>query len=307
MSEPDLNGLRVFARVADLGSFSAAARSLQSPVSTISRKVAELEERLGVLLIKRTTRKLSLSEEGRRLFDSSAGHLQALAEAEAKLTCAGTSAKGALRVSAPVAFGRGEFIDFVSLFARTHPEIRLDLSITNEFVDLVRSGVDVAIRFGELEDASVIVRRLGVSRRVLVASPAYLKQRRKPRTVPELTQHDCVLFAKTESAEWLLQRGKRRAKVSVRGALSANNFETVTEFAVRGHGIALVPAPYSLTGLANGSLVRVLPEWSSAAIPVHAVYLARKFVPRRLQTFLSALTSWENFTWRKEPASASSR
>ncbi|HTU58295.1 MAG TPA: substrate binding domain-containing protein, partial [Polyangiales bacterium] len=191
-------------------------------------------------------------------------------------------------------------IDFISRFARSHPEIRLDLSITNEFVDLVRSGVDVAIRMGELEDASVIVRRLGVSRRMLVAAPSYLKQRRKPRTVPELAQHDCVLFAKTETADWQLYRGKRRAKVRVRGSLSANNFDTVVELALRGHGVALVPSAYALAGLADGTLTRILPEWSSGPIPVHAVYLARKFVPRRLQTFLSELTRWENFAWRKE-------
>ena len=158
---PDLNDIQTFARVAKLGSFSAAARSLQLPVSTVSRKVATLEARLGLSLMKRTTRKLSLTEHGARLYEACAPHLEGLEEAQAGLTQARSHLEGPLHVSAPQALGRGEFTAFVSGFSTRHPRIGVNLVITNQFVDLVTSHIDVAIRFGELADSSVIARRLG--------------------------------------------------------------------------------------------------------------------------------------------------
>jgi DNA-binding transcriptional LysR family regulator len=295
----DLNQLSIFVRVAQLGSFSGAARSLGVPVSTVSRKVSELEGRLGVNLIKRTTRKLNLSEQGLRFYESCAPLLQGLEEAESALTNARTELEGVLRVTAPVALGRGEFLDFVSGFSNRYPRLRIELTITNQFVDLVATQVDVAIRFGELADSSVIARRLGASRRMLAASPEYLKRRRPPRSPRELSQHDCVVFrGETEGADWSLYAGRQRARVRVVGRVSANNFESVNDLAIRGHGVALLPEPYLIAGSAAGSLRRVLPRWTSAPIPVHAVYLGRKFLPAKLQTFLGELARFENSTWR---------
>jgi DNA-binding transcriptional LysR family regulator len=298
----DLNQLSIFVRVAQLGSFSAAAKSLGMPISTVSRKVSELETRLGVNLIKRTTRKLNLSEQGLRFYESCGPHLQGLDEAEAGLTNARAELEGVLRVTAPVALGRGEFLDFISGFSKKYPKLRIDLTITNQFVDLVATRVDVAIRFGKLADSSVIARRLGLSQRMLAASPEYLKRRGAPRSPRELSEHDCVVFrGETEGEEWSLQRGRRRARVRVTGSVSANNFESVNELAVRGHGVALLPEPYLLAGSAAGSLKRLLPRWTSAPIPVHAVYLERRFLPAKLHTFVSELASFDNSTWRAEP------
>jgi DNA-binding transcriptional LysR family regulator len=297
----DLNEISIFVRVAQLGSFSAAARSLGAPVSTVSRKVAELESRLGVQLIKRTTRKLNLSEFGLRFYENCAPPLQALDDAEAGLAEQRVRLQGVLHVTAPVALGTGEFIAFVSSFLLEHPDLKVDLVITNQFVDLIATQVDVAIRFGELSDSGVIAKRLGVSRRVLVASPSYLKKRGTPRSPAELSSHECVLFlGKTGGTEWNLQHGKLRARVGVKGHVSANNFESASQFAVRGHGVALIPEHYAVAGAAAGVLERVLPRWTSAPIPVHAVFLNRKFVPAKLQSFLSALSSWKNSTWRKD-------
>jgi DNA-binding transcriptional LysR family regulator len=297
----DLNELSLFVRVAELGSFSAAARSRKVPVSTVSRKVAELERRLGVNLIKRTTRKLSLSAEGRAFLENCAPHLQALEDAEAGLRQAHVDVQGVLRISAPVALGRGEFLDFVSGFAARHPRLQLELAITNQFVDLVSTHIDVAIRFGELADSSIVRRRLGVSRRLLVASPEYVKRRGTPRTPEELARHDCVLFlGESAGQHYTLHDTRRRVRVRARGMVSANNLETVNELAVRGHGVALLPEPYAIAGAALGQLTRVLPRWTSAPIPVHAVYLGRKFVPVSVQRFLAELSTWKNSTWRKD-------
>jgi DNA-binding transcriptional LysR family regulator len=295
----DLNELQVFTRVVQLGSFSAAARALVLPVSTVSRKVAQFETRLGLSLLKRTTRKLSLTEHGQRLFDSCAPHLQGLEDAQAGLAQARTHLEGLLHVSAPLALGRGEFIDFISGFLTRNRKIKLNLIITNQFVDLITSQVDIAIRFGELDDSSVVARQLGLSHRVLVAAPGYLKQRGTPKNPQELQAHDCVLFLrKSEELEWLLQNARQRARIRVSGPISGNNFETVNEFALRGHGIALLPEAYAIAGTAAGALKRVLPQWRSPPIPVHAVYVNRKFVPAKLKTFLGELAAWKNSNWR---------
>ena len=299
----DLNELSVFVRVAQHGSFSAAARSLGMPVSTVSRRVSDLEERLGVSLIKRTTRKLSLSEHGLRFYEGCAPHLEGLEAAEAGVTDSRTEIEGLLRVTAPVALGRGEFVDFVSGFLSRHPKMKIDLAITNLYVDLVTSQVDVAIRFGDLADSGAVARRLGVSRRVLVAAPEYLKRRGVPRAPEDLTSHDCVLFlGKTEGAEWILRKDRRQMRIQISGRVTANNLELVNEFTLRGHGVALLPEPYAVERASNGTLRRILPQWTSAPIPVHAVFLNRKFVPAKLQTFLTELAAWENSTWHKEHA-----
>jgi DNA-binding transcriptional LysR family regulator len=269
------------------------------PVSTVSRKVAELERRLGLNLMKRTTRKLSLTEHGARLYETCAPHLQGLSEAQAGLSQSRAHLEGLLHVSAPQALGRGEFVDFISGFLSRNPKIKINLVVTNQLVDLVSSHIDIAIRFGQLADSSVVARKLGVSHRVLVAAPQYLKKHVPPRTPQELRQHDCVLFLrKTEEVDWQLQDGRHRAQVRVAGPVSGNNFETVNEFALRGHGIALLPEAYAAAGAADGSLKRVLPQWRSPPIPVHAVYVNRKFVPAKLKTFLADLAAWKNSNWR---------
>lgn len=300
----DFNEISLFVRVAQLGSFSAAARASGVPLSTVSRKIADLEARLGVTLIKRTTRKLNLSEHGLRFYEGSAPHLQAIEQAEAGLSSASQRLQGVLRVTAPASLGRGELIDFVSRFSFEHPELQVSLTISNQFVDLVATQVDVAIRFGKLSDSSVIAKRLGVNLRVPMASPSYLKRRGTPRTPADLAQHDCVLFpAQPGGVEWLLRRGRRRARVRVNGALSANNLDTVHELALRGHGIAMLPESYATPAgapSAPSALQRILSPWFSEPIPVHAVYLDRKFVPAKLQIFLNELTNFKTSLWRKE-------
>jgi DNA-binding transcriptional LysR family regulator len=296
---PDLNEISIFVRVAQLGSFSGAARALGMPVSSVSRKVAELEARLGSNLIKRTTRKLNLSEQGLGFFERCAPLLQGLEEAEAGLTEMRVEPEGVLHVTAPVALGRGEFLDFIASFLSRNPKLRIELAVTNQYLDFVATQVDVAIRFGELADSGVIAKRLGSSQRVLVAAPAYLKERGRPRLPHDLSRHDCVLFSsKAEGSEWKLQSHRRRARIRVAGRVTANNLESVNELAVRGLGVALLPEPYLLAGSAAGQLERVLPAWTSAPIPVHAVYLDRKFAPAKVQAFLAALVGWKNSTWR---------
>ena len=172
----DLNEIMVFSRVAQAGSFSKAANLLGMPVSTVSRKVSDLEQRLGMTLITRTTRKLSLTRAGAEYFQRCSDILQGLDEAEAALTQSQARPEGLIRVTVPVGMGTGRFTDFISGFMRKYDRIQVDLYVTNQYVDLTAENVDVGIRFGVLEDSALIARKLGHSSRLMVASPGYVKK-----------------------------------------------------------------------------------------------------------------------------------
>jgi len=176
----DLNEIAVFVSVAQLGSFTGAARALSMPVSTVSRRIADLEQQLGVTLIQRTTRKLTLTAQGRDYLDQCSEPLAHLYDAERVLTHSQRQPEGILRISVPVILGDPVFLGFLSDFLRNHPRIRLDLFITNQMLDLVAESIDVALRIGELKSSSIVARKLGTTVRYVVAAPAYLAGRARP-------------------------------------------------------------------------------------------------------------------------------
>jgi len=294
----DLNDIAVFVRVAQLESFSRAAHALGMPVSTVSRKVSALEERLGVTLLQRTTRKLSLTAQGRAYFDQCSEPLSHLYDAERVITQTQKKPEGLLRISGPVMLEQEPFYAFLSAFLKDYPQIHVDLYFTNAFLDLIAENVDVAIRFGELRDSSLIAQRVGRSVRQLVVSAEYARTQPLPSKPDELSQHPCVLInARNNESEWHLVNGRKSVKVHVTGPVAARDFHVVSAFALRGHGIALLPSSYCDPRIASGELVRVLPEWSSPEIFVHAVYPTRRFMPSRLRAFLDALRAWQGPLW----------
>ncbi|MBB3353087.1 LysR family transcriptional regulator [Rhizobium sp. L9] len=294
----DLNDIAVFVKVAQYGSFSRAAYSLGMPVSTVSRKVTSLEEQLGVTLLQRTTRKLSLTAQGRAYYDRCSEPLAHLMDAEQALTETQRKPEGLLKISVPVIFGQDVFYEFISSFLRTYPDIQIDLFVTNLFLDLVAENVDLAIRFGELKDSSIVAQRLGRSVRYLVATPDYLEGRALPLKPEDLKDHRCVLLnGRNGEADWHLVSGRKSAHVRVSGPVSSRDFEAVSAFTYRGHGIGLLPSTYCDEGINRGELIRLLPDWSSPEIFVHAVYPTRRFLPLRLQVFLEALKAWKNPLW----------
>jgi DNA-binding transcriptional LysR family regulator len=295
---PDLNDIAVFVKVAQLGSFSRAAHALGMPVSTVSRKVTSLEDQLGVTLMQRTTRKLNLTAQGRAYYNQCSEPLSQLSDAESALTRTQKKPEGLLRVSAPVLFGQEPFYEFLSLFLKKYPGIQVDLFITNLFVDLIADNVDVAIRFGELRDSTIIAKRIGRSVRYLVASPAYLKGRAHPAKPEDLTKHQCVMLnGRNNEAEWHLVSGRRSVKVDVSGPLSSRDFQSVSAFIYKGHGIGFLPASYCEEQITRRELIRILPEWSSPEIIIHAVYPTRRFIPSKLQVFLDELKVWKSPLW----------
>ena len=212
----DLNDVVIFARVAQFESFSRAAHA---------RKVTALEERLGVTLLQRTTRKLSLTAQGRAYYNQCSEPLSHLFDAERVLTQTQKKPDGLLRISAPVILGQETFYAFLSSFLKTYPRIQADLFITNLFLDLIAENIDVAIRFGELPDSSLIAQRIGKSVRYVVASPEYLNGRLPPSRPEDLRQHQCVLLhGRNNESEWHLVSGKKSIKLHVSGPVAVRDF-----------------------------------------------------------------------------------
>jgi DNA-binding transcriptional LysR family regulator len=294
----DLNDIAVFVKVAQFGSFSRAAHSLGMPVSTVSRKVSSLEEQLGVTLLQRTTRKLSLTAQGRAYFHQCSEPLTHLVDAEQALTQTQRQPEGLLKISVPIILGQEVFYEFVSDFLKNYPRIQVDLFVTNLFLDLIAENIDLGIRFGELKDSSIVAQRLGKSVRYLVAAPEYLKGKVLPLKPEDLKDHQCVLLnGRNSEAEWHLVNGRKSVDLHVSGSVSSRDFEAVSAFTYRGHGIGLLPSTYCDNQIRTGELIRLLPDWSSPEIFVHAVYPTRRFLPSRLQVFLDELKAWKSPLW----------
>ena len=236
----DTQELLVFQAVAKHASYARAAEELGLSPSGVSRIVSRLEERLGARLLHRTTRKLSLTEAGAAFHARTTQILADLADAEAEVQNTVARPKGTLKVTASVMFGQLYLAPLLPELLDTFPELSVEMSLTNRFVDLVEEGIDLAIRIGSLADSRLVARRLCTNRRVLVAAPGYLKRHGKPKTVDELARHQCVLFtAFARPSEWKLIGPDGPVTVSVSGRVATNNVETLTTAAKQGLGITV--------------------------------------------------------------------
>tara|TARA_R110002072_G_scaffold142405_1_gene287730 strand:- start:1108 stop:1983 length:876 start_codon:yes stop_codon:yes gene_type:complete len=266
----DLNQLVIFVEVVRAGSFTAAGRALEMPKSTVSRKVAELEARLGVQLLRRTTRQLHLTDIGSAYFERVQRVVEDARGAEELVAELLDEPCGVLRVTAPMSFA---FLGaVVSDYLRTNPAVRVDLECTDRKVDLLGEGFDVAIRAGRMTDSKLIARRLGTVPRYLVAAPSYFESRSSPRKPQDLSAHDAVLFSGgDEGRAWTLRSGRKRVEVKVEPRLVVNDYEVLLEAVYAGAGIALLPSFQCQEELGQ-RLERVLPAWQAPDVPVHAVY-----------------------------------
>jgi len=284
----DLNEILVFTRVVQAGSFTAAARALGMPKSSVSRKVTALEDRVGARLLQRTTRKLGLTDAGRMYFERAARIVAEVEEADQAVGQLQAAPRGRLRVTAPLSFGM--LGPIVAGFLRRHPEVQVDLVCTDRRVDLVDEGFDVAVRAGPLDDSTLVARSLGVIRRVLIAAPTYLRRRAAPRAPADLTAHACISFgAGPAPGVWVLRAGERTAEVRVSPRYSVNDLDLMVEAARAGIGIALIPEFACTADLGAGRLRRVLAEWCSTETPVHAVYPTARHLSPKVVAFVDAL------------------
>jgi DNA-binding transcriptional LysR family regulator len=284
----DLNELLVFAKVVQAGSFTAAARALRMPKSTVSRKVSELEERIGAQLLQRTTRKLSLTEVGQAYYAHCARIVAEAEEAELAVTRMQAAPHGLLRVTAPLSFS--QLGPLVADFMRSYPEVQLEMVCTDRTVDLVEEGFDLAVRAGRLTDSSLIARRLGSIERLVVAAPRYVQARGMPRAPRDLEKHDCLLFgAGREGNVWSLSAGSKSVDVPVRARLIVNEPDMLRVVTLAGAGIALIPNILCTTDITEGRLHRVLPDWASPGAPVHAVYPSTRHHSPKVMAFVDFL------------------
>lgn len=290
-SDLPLELVRAFVRVAAHQSFARAAHDLRITPSAVSRQIKLLEQTLGVQLFFRTTRTMSLTDAGMT-------YLAAAREAFDKLEAAGQAlgrmrdeVRGELRISAPVAFGRRYIVPALPAFMDRHPKLSLDLVMTDSFVDLAGEGVDVAVRIGRLEDSALRARKLAANRRVLVASPAYIRRRGSPKTIEDLKQHSCiVLTVNRDGEQWRFSDAQgTEFSVKPKGVLRANNGDAVLEFAKAGRGIAFLSEVLVRDALQKKTLVRVLPKHGGADAGVHAVFLVDPLLNPKVRVLVDFL------------------
>lgn len=281
----DWSRVPVFLKVVDQGSFTAAAKSLGVPKSTASRAVTALEQQLETQLLQRTTRSLELTEAGRAFYERAKAARAALEEAQAEVGHASDDASGVVRLSLPNdAYPMAELL---ARFSAAHPNIQLELVVTNRQVHLVEEGIDLALRAGKLDDSSLIARKLAQSDLGLFASSEYLKKHGAPKKLEQLSDHEVILFrGRQGKARIRLTRGEEEREVTVRGPLSVDDLGFMRALVARGSGIGLLPIFITTSCAKKGHLTgfeRVLPDWGVSGGGVHLVMPASKYVPARVR------------------------
>lgn len=278
--------MEVFTRVVQEGGFSAAARSLDLTPSAVSKLIARLEARLGARLLVRTTRALTLTEEGEAYHHAALRILQQLNDAD--LAASGGAVRGRLRVNATIPFGTMFVAPAIPAFVTRNPHIIVDLSLTDGIVDLVAEKTDIAIRMGNLPDSSLIARKLGQSGRVVCASPSYLERRGRPERPGDLEQHDCLTFNfRRARPSWPFRQDGRDVEQPVTGTLVVNNGETMKQMALIGSGIARLGLFHVADEIAAGRLIPLLEAFNPGDQEmIHAIYVGGGPVPPRVRAFV---------------------
>ena len=278
----DLNLVSIFASVVDAGSFTAVAAALGKPKSSVSRAVLRLEEALGVRLLQRTTRKLTLTAAGERYLADVRGPIARVAEASDEVSEMGSEPGGLVRVS--IARMDCALADVFAAFARAHPKIRVELVVTGRRVNLIEENIDLALRAGPLDDSTLVARKLAVAELGLYAAPSYLERRGHPRTFAALATHDGVLHkAATGLHPWRLTGPRGVERVAVTGPIVADDLGSVRQLAIAGVGIALMPNTVVRGDVERGALVRVLPAYALRGAPFHLVSVPLRHVPVRVK------------------------
>ncbi|WGS45359.1 LysR family transcriptional regulator [Burkholderia sp. JSH-S8] len=298
----DLRVLESFLRTVEAGSFSAAAGRLGVTPAAVSKHVAKLERDLGTRLFHRTTRSLTLTEAGERLYAETSSAARALSQAMATLTGRDAHPAGTLRVSIAPGFGRQYVLPLMPAFLERYPGIRLDWSFENRHVDLVREGFDTAIGSGVEDDANVVARELAPIRPLIVASPAYLSKHGAPATLADLAHHDCIRLRSATTGrirEWAFAVDNETVTAPVDGRVVLTDLDAICDAAVAGMGLARLGAHHVLPYLDDGRLVRVLERFPATAGTIHVYYAHARLTPPKVRAFVEFLTeSFAQSAWR---------
>ncbi|MBH0238220.1 LysR family transcriptional regulator [Methylobrevis albus] len=286
----DIADLEIFARVVTAGSMSAAGREMSLSPAVVSKRIRRLEDRLGTRLLQRTTRQIALTEAGQGFYERIVAVLASIEDAEAFVSRRSAQARGTLKVSAPTSFGRLHIAPYLGTFLEKNPDLAVNLLLSDDFVDVVGDGFDLAIRIAELQDSSLVVRRLAPAHRVLCAAPGYIEQHGMPLDVDELAHHVCL--AASHQDPWRLEGPHGPVAVRASGPVQTNSSEVVRELTLAGVGIALRSTWDIGPDLSAGRLQVVLPQYrASRHVGVYAVYPSRRFLPAKVRVFIDYLAS----------------
>jgi DNA-binding transcriptional LysR family regulator len=286
-----VTGMQVFVRVATLGSFSAAARALDLSQTMVTKHVAALEDRLGVKLLHRSTRKLVLTEGGRNYLTACERILAEIEEAEASASLDRVEPRGTLRLNVPLTFGFRQVVPALTEFSRLYPAVSFDLGLADRYVDLMEEGWDLAIRIGQLKDSSLVARRLAACRTIVCAAPAYLKQHGIPQTPDDLARHNCLAYTLPSAIganRWTFGT-EGDIVVPIQGNLRANNGDALLAAAVAGQGLIYQPTFIVGDSLREGSLVPVLSNYPTYEPAIHAVLPSGRQAPAKVRVFVAFL------------------
>lgn len=298
-----LSGMAVFAKVVEARSFTAAAEQLGLSKSAVSKQVSRLEDRLGIRLLNRTTRRLSLTEAGAAYYERCARIVADAEEADLAITHLQSEPRGILLVNAPMSFGIAHVAPAIPDFLERYPELRVDMILNDRVVDLIDEGFDLAIRIGALADSSLIARRLAESRMVAVASPDYLARRGTPTRPEDLSQHNCLSYSYIpQERQWRFETDRGLSAVSVEGSFRANNGDAIRAAAVAGLGVAVLPSFIAGPDIRSGLLVPLLGDCLPSTTTVHAVYPHNRHLTVKVRAFVDFLADrfgpsppWDDF------------
>jgi len=286
-----VSDLNFFALLAKHASLSATARELDVTPASVSKRLAQIEQRLGVRLLNRTTRRISLTNEGEVYLAEARRIIAEIDELERLVSSSRAVPKGLLRVNAPLGFGRTYIAPAISAFAKRFPEVEVQLQLTDRPLSLGDEGFDVGIQFGELPDARLVARKIATNRRLLCAAPSYLKRAGRPAVPADLLHHNCIILRQKNAgyALWRLSRGSKTETIKVRGALSSNDGEVALTWALDGHGV-LMRAEWDLAKyLRSKRLELVLEDYATPPADIYAVFPERHNISAKTRAFIDFL------------------
>jgi DNA-binding transcriptional LysR family regulator len=284
----DLNGFAVFAKVAELGSFTAAGEALGLSKSMVSRQVSALEEQLGARLLNRTTRRISLTEAGAVVFERAQRIVSEATEAAAEATCVEGAVRGTLRINAPMSFGIRQLGPVMPDFMARYPELNIDLVLNDRRVDLIEEGFDVSLRISALTDSSLIARQLAPVERYIVGAPSYFEKRGRPKRPADLADHDFLLYtllARPNQLEMTNAAGEKE-QVELKGRFLCNNADAMLGMMLKGMGLVFSPDVLCHEHLKSGKLVRVLEDWTMPPLTLHVIYPHARHLAAKVRAFV---------------------
>ncbi|KIF53588.1 LysR family transcriptional regulator [Vibrio owensii] len=285
-----LSAMRAFVRVVQTGSFSATGREMNTSQTTISKKVAALEKKIGVKLLARSSRDHALTPAGAKYYQTCVDILGELDEAEAQARSEVASPQGTIRISAPVAFGRILLAPIMAEFFQRYPDIKVDLQLSDQHTDLISDGIDVAIRAKQLEDSTLIARHLFDNPMLVLAAPNYLQQYGEPKTPEDLKQHNCLVYSRMKDINvWSFTKQNQKHAVAVNGNFQSDNGDVLLEVALTGMGIVILPIWMVEHHLKERRLTQLMSDYTGQNLPFNAVYLQSRYTPLKVRCLIDYL------------------